>query len=592
MPRIIELIRKKTFKGFLLFLLGLLWFYFPGEYVLTANRDLSLFLPTPEYLLTFLDRPGGLLEYLGSFLSQFYRIRLAGAMVLGLVLATMYMASQKLFTRISGRKASPAVGIISALLVLGMHNFYPHQLSHSLGLLLTLVLAAHVPSGSSKRRIYLVLAVPLIYLASGGFVWLFSVLAFMGILVGTKKADVPSILLCFLYPVLIIALGASFIFLYPWKELAVVQLPFGPGYGPSFWPILFVAWVFLMMLLLRFPTGGKKFGGKKLPRLWRTGLEIAFSLLASLLILHFSFNRKNAELFAIEKLAIQEDWASLLAFTEEHPSTNLFGSYYTNLALAQEGLLLKDLFKYPQGFGRRGLCFEWEEKSEILRRGSDFFWAILFVNEAHHWAFESWIIDGPTRRNLRRLIQTELVRGNDKIAEKYIDYLGNALFQIKLAKRYAAFLYQPEVVLEDPELGPRFHVQMPNDFFSEGADLEKNLRSVLANQPFNPLALDYLMALYLLEKQVDKIPAMLPAYRKAHRGSLPILLEESLLVYQITHRENPIPDLQISPATLQRFEAYTQVLRQYRNPEDAARMLYPNYKDTFWFHLNFNNLAN
>jgi hypothetical protein len=100
------------------------------------------------------------------------------------------------------------------------------------------------------------------------------------------------------------------------------------------------------------------------------------------------------------------------------------------------------------------------------------------------------------------------------------------------------------------------------------------------------------MALYLLEKQVDKIPAMLPAYRKAHRGSLPILLEESLLVYQITHRENPIPDLQISPATLQRFEAYTRVLRQYRNPEDAARMLYPNYKDTFWFHLNFNNLAN
>lgn len=586
MARIIQLISNKPFTGFLLFLLGLLWFYFPGEYVQIANRDLSLFLPTPEYLLSFLDRPGGLLEYLGSFLSQFYRIRLAGAMVLGLVLATVYLASQKLFARISGKNTPQAVGIISTLLVLGMHNFYPHQLSHSLGLILTLALAAHLPSRSSKRRMYLVLAVPLIYLVTGGFVWLFSGLVLMGILVGNGKADVPSLLLCLLYPGLIIALGASFVFLYPWKDLATARLPFGPTYGPSPWPIFFMAWVFLVILLLRFP-----FWGKKLPRLGRAGLEIAFSLLACLLILHFSFNRKNAELFTIEKLAIQEDWESLLAYTEEHPSTNLFGSFYTNLALAHEGLLLKDLFKYPQGFGRRGLCFEWEEKSEILRRGSDFFWAILFVNEAHHWAFESWIIDGPTRRNLQRLIQTELVRGNDKIAGKYIDHLGTALFQGKLAKKYAAFLYRPEAILEDPELGPRFHVGMPKDFFAEGADLEKNLRSVLANHPFNPLALDYLMALYLLEKQVDKIPALLPDYQKVHRGTLPTLLEESLLVYQITHREHPIPDLQISPATLQRFEAYTQVLRQYRNPKEAARMLYPDYKNTFWFHLNFNNLA-
>ena len=587
MARIHQLISIKTFTGLLLFVLGLLWFYFPGEYVLIANRDLSLFLPTPGYLRSFLDRPGGFLEYLGSLLSQFYRIRLAGAICLGLVLATMYLVSQRLFARISGHKAPQAMGAISALLLLGMHNFYPHQLSHSLGLILTLALAAHVPSGKRKRRMYLALALPLIYLLGGGFMWFFCGLVITGFLMDRAKADVPSLLLCLLYPVMIYALGTRFIFLYPWKDLALAQLPLGPTYGSSPWPIYFAAWIFLMILLLRLPAWRRK-----LPRLWRTGLEILFSLVAGLLILHFSFSRKNAELFTIEKLAIQEDWKSLLAYAKEHPSSNLFGSFYTNLALAHEGLLLEDLFQYPQGFGRKGLCFEWEEKSEILRRGSDFFWAILFVNEAHHWAFESWIIDGPTRRNLQRLIQTELVRGNLKIAEKYIDHLGTALFQKKLAKRYAAFLHQPEALPLDPELGPRFHTQMPKDFFSEGADLEKNLRSVLANHPSNPLALDYLMALYLLEKQVDKIPALLPAYQEVHQGSLPTLLEESLLVYQITHRENPIPDLKLSPATLQRFDAYTQILRQYRNPEEAARMLYPNYKDTFWFHLNFHTLAN
>jgi len=53
----------KTLLGILLFIISFLWFFFPGEYVLIANRDLSLFLTTPGYLGSFLDRPGGLLEY-------------------------------------------------------------------------------------------------------------------------------------------------------------------------------------------------------------------------------------------------------------------------------------------------------------------------------------------------------------------------------------------------------------------------------------------------------------------------------------------------------------------------------------------------
>ena len=96
------------------------------------------------------------------------------------------------------------------------------------------------------------------------------------------------------------------------------------------------------------------------------------------------------------------------------------------------------------------------------------------------------------------------------------------------------------------------------------------------------------MALYLLEKEVDKIAALLPSYMEAHKGYLPTLLEESLLVYQISHRDEANSDMKVSQATLQRFTEYTSVLRQYRNPEEAARMLYPTYKHSFWFHLNFN----
>jgi hypothetical protein len=573
--------------GILLFLLASLWFYFPGEYVLVANQDLSLFIPSPGYLLSFLDRPGGLLEYFGSFLSQFFRFRLAGAVVLAAVIAAGYFAALSLFARVSDKKTPLFAGVLAFVFLMGMHNFYPHKVSHSLGFILVIILAAKIPSDRIAKRVFLAIAIPVIYLVSGGFVWFFCGLVLAMAMTVKGKADVMAILLTLLYPAVIVACATWFVYLYPWKDLIGIQLPFGPGYGQSIWPYLFVAWMFLMLLLPKVPV--------KMPNLnrrLRLGIELSLCLVGMVLVLHFSYNRKNAEFFAIENMAVNENWDGLLKYTQEHPSTNLFGCFYTNLALVNKGMLCEALFQYPQGFGRRGLCFGWEEKEEILRRGSDFFWTIYFVNEAHHWAYESMIVEGFTQRNIKRLIQTELVRGNFKVAEKYIAYLGSAMFQKKLADHYSKFLDNPKAIVNDPELGPRMLNQIQQDFFAEGADLEKNLRSVLSNNPSNQAAQEYLMALYLLEKEVDRIEPFLYGYQETHDGNLPTLLDESLLVFQITHQDDPPSSLRVSPATLQRFEEYTRMLRQYRNPEEAARMLYPTYKHSFWFHLNFTSLPN
>ena len=575
-----KLVNSEKLLFILLVFLAGLWFYVPGRYILYANEDLKLFEKSASYLLSFFDRPGGVLEYLAGFLSQFYRYSLAGALVLGVLIAVCAISVHHLFSKLSGRKVSMAWGIVAALLMVGMHNFYPHQLSHSLGFLLSISGASFIPERKGSRILFMALGIPLIYFLSGGFIWIFALLALMVFFKEQKKPDFQSILFVLTYST-IVFLAAALFYLQPWKELIVIQLPMGPAYGSSPWPMLFLSWI-LLGLLFMITRAGSKINGR-----WKLGMEAILCLGAGALILHFSYHRKNAEFFRIEKMAIEQEWDALLEYTEKHPSTNLFGSFYTNLALANKGLLCEELFRYPQGFGRRGLCFGWEEKEEILRRGSDFFWTIHYVNEAHHWAFESLIIEGPTRRNLNRLIQTELIRGNYRVAQKYIDQLNRSLFQRKLADHYYTFLDHPDSMIADPELGPRMNSEMKSDFFAEGADLEKNLRSVLANHPSRRPAIDYLMALYLLEKNVEKIHPLLPYFREGHGGTLPSLLDESLIVYQITHREEAPSGLQVSPSTLKRFEEYTKVLRQYRNPEDAARMLYPGYGHTFWFHLNF-----
>lgn len=568
-----------------LFIMCSLWFYFPGEYAMIANRDTALFMTTPEYFFSSLKYPGGFIEYLGNLLNQFLRFRLTGAIMLSGVVTSAYFATLLLIRKVSRRKEFLAAGLLTPLILVGMHNHYPHQVHHSLGFIFAMILAACLPGKRSARNIYLALAVPLFYQVAGGYIWIFGLTLAAKEMVHQRKFQPWLLFSAFLYPAVIIFAGSWLLYLRTLEELLIQPLPSDMQYGAGPLQYLLILWILLQVVI-----AGTASSWNPAWRKWRLAALSILGLTASILVLHFSYQRKHAELFRIEKLAIKEDWEGLLHFASMHPSMNLFGSYYTNLALVNTGRLCSDLFGYPQPFGRRGLCLEWEAKEEILRRGSDFFWTANLVNEAHHWAYEAYVIEGFTFRNLKMLIQTELVRGNDRVAEKYIRVLDHALFGKKLAAQFTPFPGNRDAIRKDPVLGPRAGAHFRQDFFSDGKDMERNLVSLVANDASNRYSVDYLMALFLLEKRVDKIAAYLPEYLEHSRGVLPPLLEEGLLVFQVAHREENLPGPRVSPNTLSRFQDYTAALRNYRNQYEAAQSLYPSYGNSFWFYLNFSEL--
>jgi hypothetical protein len=561
------------------------WFYFPARYVLFANQDVTLFLTTSDYLLPFLKIPGGLLEYNGSFLSQILRFRLPGALLLASMVAASYYLSVQLFRRISVNRPAMAVtaGVVAAALFVAMHNYYPHRVHQSLGMILAMILADLVPRNTKGMRIFLILSIPLFYVICGGFVWVFLLVWIARDTAREGKIKPEWLLWGIFYPAVVVFISGRLVYIQPIRDLLLNPLPIGLAYGRIIWPLLFTGWIIMIPILARITARFQLTGYRRI-------IPASLSLAVSIMAISFSYNRKNAEFFTIEKFALEKDWGDLLQFVDDHPSGNLFGTYYTNLALLEEGRLCVDLFKYPQPFGRRGLCFEWESKGEVLRRGSDFFWAIGFVNEARHWAFESMIVEGITRRNLRRLIQAELVSGNLEVAAKYIGLMDRTLFDRSLERHYRTFLEDPESIRSDPELGPRAGIKIYDDFFADGFDLEKNLKSMLLNEARAKPVLDYLMAIYLLERRVDNLAELLPDYLKASPGELPVLLEEALVIYKITHREDNMTNIRVTEPTLQRFKEYTGILRRYKNKNEAATVMYPEFGNTFWFYYNFSDL--
>ena len=146
--------------GAALFILCVLWFFFPGEYVMFANRDVGIFMTTPENLFSSLQHPGRFLEYLGNFLNQFLRFRLPGASVLSGVVTSSYFATGKLVRRVSARNEFLFIGLLTPLLLVGMHNHYPHQVFHSLGFIFAICLATALPEKRATRRIFMALVIP------------------------------------------------------------------------------------------------------------------------------------------------------------------------------------------------------------------------------------------------------------------------------------------------------------------------------------------------------------------------------------------------------------------------------------------------
>ena len=107
--------RKHLLKlfGAALFLLYFLWFCFPGEYVMIANMDQHLFYTTTDHFMSFTSRPGGILEYAGQFLTQFYRFRMAGAMVIALLITSGFFVTARLIKTIPGQKGIMVFAIIT-----------------------------------------------------------------------------------------------------------------------------------------------------------------------------------------------------------------------------------------------------------------------------------------------------------------------------------------------------------------------------------------------------------------------------------------------------------------------------------------------
>ena len=258
------------------------------------------------------------------------------------------------------------------------------------------------------------------------------------------------------------------------------------------------------------------------------------------------------------------------------------GTYYYNLANAHLGQLPDRLMDYYQPF-ERGLFLPVGEKSTSFQIAcaGDVWWALGDMTMAERDAMLGLSFSPAHRgsRFLRRLAETNLVKGDFEAASKYLRILLNSPQDKAWAQERLPDNWSPQYRLRVEEkraLMPRFDQVHGMD------QTQLILRILLSSNASNRMALDYLLCYDLLTKDLD---AFVADYDPSLTASP--LYEEAMLIFLAAKggmdAENFV-HYHISQASLERFNRFVTI---YRRDNGALQNLTEDFGKTYWYYFYF-----
>jgi MFS family permease len=574
-----------------IFIAFFLYFFVFNRYHLNYLEQIQLFRFNSSYFSDFLTRPGGLSEYIGAFLTQFFLFRFIGALIVTLAGIALYTLTGYIFGkhRITGIIWS----LVPVMLLAALQSNHLYTLAYSVGLIFSLgYFAVNISIESNKfRYLFLLLGWPLLYVIAGGYAILTILLCFIHELLFRKYRW--HIITASVYPIfalLVPFLASKIIFYIKAEECWTYFIPLFIGVPYLYIQILIILYFpFVLVaakILLIYLKGALLSPGWT----WKTMLTGTLVLIClSAGIFRYGYDRKTETLLGIDHCVQHSDWDGVLKLAENSTVINRMIIHFTNLALFKTGHMGDKMFHYPQG-GSGGLWLDWSQDWIVAYFGGEIYYHLAYISEAYRWAFEAMVAKGPNPRSLKRLAVTCLINDDIKLAGKYLQILDQSLFYSRWAKHYLSYVNNPEMIAEDKELNEKRHFEIDTDFISSD-NFGNRLPQLLADHPDNRMAFEYMMAAFLLDKNLDDFAANIYRLKDFGYKSVPVHYEEALLAYMSYSDRNPVPaGYEISISTRKRLSDYAAAIYSFgNNTERAAREMYSKFGNTYWYYLKFIN---
>jgi hypothetical protein len=136
-------------------------------------------------------------------------------------------------------------------------------------------------------------------------------------------------------------------------------------------------------------------------------------------------------------------------------------------------------------------------------------------------------------------------------------------------------------------------MMLEKDFGFFDFEIEDLLSQLLEKNRKNRMAFEYLMAWYMLTKQLDKFVLNLERLDDFDYPTIPRAYEEAMLVYVHSKRQSlDLRGRRLNAESQQRFENFNQILNRHRgNVQAAYGELARGYLNSYFFYYVYSSLG-
>ncbi len=498
---------------------------------------MQFFRLSGDYIAGYFHKPASFSCLIGDFLTQFYFLKAGGAVIITGCLLLLWYLIDWVISSLFSWKYSYLLSLLATALITGFHFTIVYPLSATISLIIALAAFRFytVLKGLTTRIIGGIILVPVLYMVTGFAVYLF-------------------VLVMLIY------------------ELKIKQIK-----GWLEWTYCFT--LVLIVLLIPFSM--------------RTHYYLTTKQAYKYPITELSTPIPN---FMFETLfALDCEWyfnrpEKTLEFARKASRKTRYVIYYYNLASAAVNKLPENILSIDQ-MGLDGIFIPFNEETNYLNLlyGNEVYYFIGDINASQHYVLMANTFSPKCEgtRMIRRMVETNIINGEYAAAEKYLKMLKQTLFYRRWAHKMEPFLYNDELCNRTPWIAGKRAIMPVTDHIKDNPNSFVNsLYFLLNDHPDNQAALNYLLSICLLYKDIDSFYKALTTYSYNYTGFyLPKLYQEALLIYSDIHKNDK--NLKIFPFSSEVIRQSILFKEKYIQSHGDRRALIKDFGDTYWFYLRY-----
>ena len=547
-------------------LASFLFFWLAYPYHVYNQEQFQLFQFSWRYLAETLAVPGGLADWCGRFLTQFFYFSVVGSLILALLLVAIQLATAALAKPLT--PLGYALTFIPPVLLLLFFCDADAMPATLVAILLSLLCALAVIRirPAVLRNIVAIVATALLYFLLGPL----SVLFIVAFLVKERKL-LPGLLMVAVFALCVLCLHKTMG--YPYYRLLYGIDYYRFHHNMPAWPwIAAVAEALVLAFAPLFKRQGKAWEG-----------IAAFLAVMGLGVLGvvLCYDSEKETYLKYDFLTRRFQWNAILAEARKDPPRKPYEMASVNLALVKTGNAHR-LFDFYQN-GTDGLLPEYTNDFMHPLIPSEAYFQLGMVNASQRYSFEAQELIPDFQKSVRaykRLAETNLINRNYKVAEKYLKTLEKTLFYRDWARSRMAMCGNEAAIDADPGYGYLRSVRLHDrDFLFNRQAMESMLAYLVQENPANHMALEYLLAWDLLDKNLKGFVNFCPF--EGYPGGVPRCYQEAFLL----DFADTTQSLDNVPAFIDRdvVTSFSIFMREH-SAGTPAETLAKRFGNTYWYY--------